>query len=200
MKQNFLNLWNYTAFNKKHFSIYFLQINSCVFIWHQPFFQVITRSGLHCSLCLSAHRQIKCVGLWPFVSKQKLGATWETIIFSVEIVEGKERGSGPGDGDLLLGGLHLPCDMYSGLRAQIEIHFLASTLTPSPVARSHYCCTPTKGQRSKEPPHLPSIKPFVRFIGRYGCYSNSASLWSHFSSPHFPPVSHPSLPTFPSKS
>lgn len=37
--------------------------------------------------------------------------------FFAEIVELKEGGSRPGDGDLLLGGLHLSCDMYSGLKA-----------------------------------------------------------------------------------
>lgn len=49
--------------------------------------------------------------------QKKFEATRETIIFSVEIVELKEGGSGPGDGDLLLGGLHLSCYMYSCLKA-----------------------------------------------------------------------------------
>lgn len=149
--------------------------------------------------------------------KNKFEATWETIIFSAEIVEGKERGSGSADGDLLLGGLHLPCDMYIGLKAWIEIHFLASTLTLSPIARSHYCCTPTEGQCSK----APCIKPFVCSVDRSDCYSNSTSLCSYFSPSlsfnlsHSLPLVHavslshlaspshrlsPSIPTFPSKS
>lgn len=53
----------------------------------------------------------------PLCQKKKFEATRETIIFSVEIVVLKEGGSGLGDGDLLLGGLHLSCDMYSGLKA-----------------------------------------------------------------------------------
>lgn len=96
----------------------------------------------------------------------------------MEIVVLKEGGSGLGDGDLLLGGLHLSCDMYSGLKAWIEKHFLASTLTLSPIACSHYCCTPMKGQCSK----APSIKAFLRFIDRSRCDSNSTSVWSYFSS------------------
>lgn len=64
-----------------------------------------------CSFCPSAHRQIMCVGLLAFVSK-KFEPTRETITFSVEIVEGKRWGPlGFGDGDLLLGGLHLSCDI-----------------------------------------------------------------------------------------
>lgn len=76
--------------------------------------------------------------------------------------------------------------MYSGLKAWIEIHFLASTLTLSPIAHSHYCCTPTKGQHSK----APSIKPFVHFIDRSRCDSNRTSIWSYFSSPPSLNLSH----------
>lgn len=118
------------------------------------------------------------VSLWPFVSKKVWSDQRNNHIFC-EMVELKEGGSGLDDGDLLLRGLHPSCDMDSGLKAWMKIHFLASTLTLSPITRSHFCCTPTKGQCSK----APSIKPFVHFIDRPRCDSNSTSLWSCFSSP-----------------
>lgn len=54
-----------------------------------------------CSFCPSAHRQIMCVGLLAFVSK-KFEPTWETITFSVEIVEGN-------GGDLLALAMEICC-------------------------------------------------------------------------------------------
>lgn len=64
-------------------------------VWHRPLFVscYMLHNLLHCSsvlLCPSAHRQIICVGLLPFVSK-KFELIWETITFSVEIVEWNER-------------------------------------------------------------------------------------------------------------
>lgn len=139
--------------------------------------------------------------------KKKFEVTRETVIFSVEIVELKEGGSGWSDGDLLLGGLHLSCDMYSGLEAWIEIYFLASTLTLSHIAHSHYCCTPTKGQCSictfhrqvqvqfQQPQHL-ELFLFSTHSPPFLLLLPALHLCRQYPPSCNPPRPSPSLPTF----